>query len=191
MDRQAAWGNHNQTSFKKILMKKIFLLSMIACIAINLVQAQAPDADTTAKHFLIKASIGNLQEISAGQLAAQKATDPEVKAFGQQMVTDHTNAQNELIQLAKAKGVDLPAEATGAVVPDPMLKKASGQTFDRVYVHMMAPGHRQTVSMFQEYSVNGKDPDVKNFAQKTLPVIKGHLKMITGLEDKLKNLSSK
>ena len=35
-------------------------------------QIPQPDPDTTAKHFLIVVSIGNLQEVNAGQLAAQK-----------------------------------------------------------------------------------------------------------------------
>jgi putative membrane protein len=39
-------------------------------------QIPQPDPDTTAKHFLIVASIGNLQEASAGQLAVQMAKKP-------------------------------------------------------------------------------------------------------------------
>ena len=53
-----------------MIMKKailIFLLSL-GGMAVR-AQIPQPDPDTTAKHFLIVASIGNLQEISAAHLA--------------------------------------------------------------------------------------------------------------------------
>ncbi len=169
-------------------MKKLVILFALTSIAtLNTARAQTQDQDTTAIHFIIQASIGNLQEISAGTLAAQKALKPEVKAFGQHMVADHTKAQTALLQLAKSKGYQVPAQATGPPVPEPMLVKATGKDFDRLYVHMMASGHRQTVLMYQTYAVNGKDPAVKAFAAQTLPVIKEHLATITAIDDQIKD----
>ncbi len=46
--------------------------------------------------FAVKAAQGNMAEIKMGELAAQKASNADVKAFGQQMVTDHTKANDEL-----------------------------------------------------------------------------------------------
>ncbi len=56
-------------------------------------QIPQPDPDTTAKHFLIVASIKNLQEVSAGQQAMQKAKRPEVRTFAQMMIEDHSRAK--------------------------------------------------------------------------------------------------
>lgn len=171
-------------------MKKIIILLALASIAtFNTAQAQNPDQDTTALHFIIQASIGNLQEINAGTLASQKALKPEVKMFGQHMVADHTKAQTALLQLAKSKGYQLPAAATDKPVPEPMLVKATGKDFDRLYVHMMVSGHRQTVSLYQTYAVSGKDPDVKAFAAQTLLVIKEHLTMITAIDNQIKDVA--
>jgi putative membrane protein len=172
-------------------MKKIILLYILSGLGFGAVKAQAPDPDTTARHFIILASIGNLQEIVSGKLAAQKAVDPAVRAFGKQMIADHSKAQAQLMQLVKAKGINIPPQATGEQVAAPMLEKASGEDFDRVYIHMMAPDHRQTVIMFQNYALGGKDRDVKAFAQQTLPTLKQHLAAITAINDKLKNLSVK
>ena len=58
------------------------MTSVLLALAIA-VKAQAPDPDTTAKHFLILASIGNLQEVNAGKLAVQKTAKPDVKMFGE------------------------------------------------------------------------------------------------------------
>lgn len=166
-------------------MKKIFLIAAI-CFAGLLVEAQIPqpDPDTTAKHFLIVASIGNLQEASAGTLAAQKAIRPEVKAFGKMMVMDHDDGETKLLALAKKKGIQLPAAATGAIQPDLALKKATAN-FDQLYVHGMVVAHSNTVQTFENYATTGKDPDVKAFAQQMLPILKHHLEEIKSIDNKL------
>jgi putative membrane protein len=168
-------------------MKKIIILLLMTGLARQATMAQAPDPDTTARHFIIMASIGNLQEMSAANLAIQKAVHPGVKMFAQHMMSDHSKAQRQLMQLAKQKGFDIPSQATGGIMPDPMLKNASGRDFDRIYVHMMVTGHRQTVSMFENYALTGKNLSVKAFAQQTLPVLKQHLAAITALDSELKD----
>jgi putative membrane protein len=173
-------------------MKKLTILFLFAALAaFNLARAQSANTDTATRNFIIQASISGLQEINSGQLAAQKALDPQVKAFGSRMVADHSKAQQKLMQLAKTKDYQIPPNATGGVVPDVMLKNATGKDFDRIYVHMMVPDHRSAVALFQKYAVTGKDPDIKTFVQQTLPVLKDHLATITAIDNKLKNLSAK
>lgn len=166
-------------------MKK--LLISILCLGGTAAQAQIPqpDPDTTAKHFLIVASIKNLQEVSAGQLAAQKAMRPDVKMFGQMMVKDHGDAEKKLLALAKNRSIMLPSQAISEIQPDLMLKNA-GSYFDRLYVHGMVSGHRNTVEVFENYATTGKDPVVKAFAQEMLPTLKHHLEEIKAIEEKLK-----
>jgi putative membrane protein len=172
-------------------MKKIITSILSAGLAISMVYAQAPDPDTTARHFLIMASIGNLQEAGSGKLAVQKATRADVKSFGQMMVTDHSEAEQKLLQLARSRGYELPAAATDTPPPDLNLSKASGDDFDRMYVHAMVSGHRSTVMMFQNYAITGKDPVVKAFAQQMLPTLKAHLAAIKAIDEKYKDLTAK
>ncbi len=51
--------------------------------------------------FLEQAAAGGLMEVQLGQLAAQKASDPQVKQFGQRMVDDHTKANDQLKTVAQ------------------------------------------------------------------------------------------
>lgn len=162
------------------------MILLLAVLAVNIAKAQAPDPDTTAKHFLIMASIGNLNEVSSGQLAEQKGMRADVRSFGKMMVTDHGRAQQKLMQLAKMKGYNLPPEATGGIQQDPKLKNAT-TAFDRLYVHNMLAGHRNTVQMFENYAITGKDQDVKAFAQQTLPTLKAHLAAIEAIDKQLKD----
>lgn len=76
------------------------------------------DSLTTAQ-FLQQAAIAGMKEVSTGKLAAEKATDRKIKAFGQIVVDDHTKANEELRSLAKLKKVNLPmSRPEGELRPD-------------------------------------------------------------------------
>ncbi len=53
--------------------------------------------------FAMKAAQGGMAEVQLGQLAAQKADNAAVKAFGRQMVDDHTKANDDLKSAAQAR----------------------------------------------------------------------------------------
>lgn len=147
-------------------------------------QIPQPDPDTTARHFLIVASIKNLQEVSAGEQAVQKAKQPEVRAFAQMMVKDHGQAEQQLLQVAKNRGINLPPAATRGIKPDLLL--AGAANFDPAYVHAMSSGHGNTVQMFENYATTGKDPAVRAWAQQMLPTLKMHLEHIKTIEKQIK-----
>ncbi len=172
-------------------MKKIIMLALASGAFIGRAYAQMPDPDTTARHFIIMASIGNLQEVNAGKLAAQKATKADVKAFGQMMIKDHSEMQQKLLQLAQARTYPLPHAATDTPPFDLKFTKMSVDEFDRAYIHDMVAGHRSTVERFQNYSLTGKDPQVKEFARQALPMLKEHLEAIKALDEKYKGSSAK
>jgi putative membrane protein len=173
-------------------MRTSFLLFFIAALfSCNRANAQDKSNDTTARYFIIQASIGNLQEIAMGRLAAEKAVNPDVRAFAQRMVADHGKAQTQLIQLIKSRGFQIPREATEPPGEDMMLKNTPAKDFDRVYVHMMVPAHRQTVQLFEKYALTGKDPDVSAYAKQTLPVLKEHLASITAIDNSMKDASAR
>jgi len=173
-------------------MKKIIIIIILIGLGGLTASAQIPqpDPDTTARHFLIVASIGNLQEVSAGELAVQNAKHPDVKSFGQMMVTDHNDAEQKLLQLAKTKDYTLPPASTGGIRPDLNLKNA-GNKFDAMYIHDMLAAHGNTLQTFQTYATTGKDPDVRAFAEQMLPTLKAHLESVKTLDEKYKELTSK
>jgi putative membrane protein len=139
------------------------------------------------KDFVMKAAQAGLAEVSMGQLAMQKATHPDVIAFGNRMVTDHSKANDELMQLATLKGLALPSE------PDQKQKDAAhhvselrGKQFDTMYMTHMVEDHQKAVADFQNASQNAQDADLKSFAAKTLPTLQAHLQMATDVRAKLR-----
>lgn len=165
-------------------MKKIMLFILLGFGMVAKAQIPQPDPDTTARHFLIVASIKNLQEVSAARQAVQKAKQPEVRAYAQMMIKDHGQAEQQLLQLAKSQGISLPPAATGGIKPDLLL--AGAANFDSAYVHAMSAGHGNTVQVFQNYATTGKNPAVRAWAQEMLPTLKMHLEHIKTIEKQLK-----
>lgn len=137
-------------------------------------------ADST---FAMKAAQGGMAEVKLGQLAAEKATNPDVKAFGQQMVDDHTKANDNLKAVAQSENMTLPSDvnAKQQAMYD-KLSKLSGPAFDKAYVNDMVKDHEEDVKEFQKESNSGKDPKIKDFASTTLPVLQGHLSKIKGIQ---------
>jgi putative membrane protein len=136
--------------------------------------------------FAMKAAQGGMAEVKLGQLAADKATNPDVKAFGQQMVDDHSKANNELKSTAESENMTLPSDvnAKQQAMYD-KLSKMSGAAFDKAYVNDMVKDHEEDVKEFQKEASNGKDPKMKEFASTTLPVLQGHLSKIKGIQSSM------
>jgi putative membrane protein len=138
------------------------------------------------KKFVMDAAVGGMEEVTLGQLAAQKATDPDVKNFGQKMVDDHSKANDQLKQVASQKGITVPSSLPASKQKDvDKLSKLSGAAFDKAYVSMMVQDHKKDVAEFQKESKNGKDTDIKGFAANTLPTLQDHLKMIQDISAKM------
>ena len=149
------------------------LLSMTVASAGALAAAAAHDED-----FAKKAAEGGMAEVEMGRIAASKATDQNVKMFGQKMVNDHSSANEELKAAAQKDGVTLPQDASPKQkqMAD-KLNKLQGDEFDKEYAQMMVKDHEEDVALFKKEASSGKDPAMKAFAQKALPTLEEHLKM--------------
>jgi putative membrane protein len=139
-------------------------------------QAALSDKD---KSFMKEAAKGGMMEVDMGKMAQQKGKSAEVKKIGGMMVADHTKANNELMGIAKKKGVDLSKEK-------PKSHSMGDANFDKDYLDMMVKDHQKDLSAFQAEAKNGSDADVKAFASKTSAVIKKHLDTVKSAQGKLK-----
>ena len=134
------------------------------------------------RQFITEAAQDGLAEVQLGQLASQRGASSAVKQFGQHMVEDHTQANNQLKQLATQKGVTLPTTigAKNQQIKQ-RLSKLSGANFDRQYLNQMLQAHQKDVSAFQTEAEQGQDADVKAFAAQTLPTLQEHLQEVSSL----------
>lgn len=131
------------------------------------------------KAFMKEAAQGGMMEVEMGKMAQQKGKSDDVKKIGSRMVADHTKANNELMAIAKKKGVDLSKEKAKS-------HSMSDANFDKDYINMMVKDHEKDLAAFQAEAKNGTDADVKAFASKTSGVIQKHLEMVKAAQAKLK-----
>jgi putative membrane protein len=134
--------------------------------------ATATTADPAA--FVKKAAQDGMTEVALGKVAESMAKDASVREFGQEMVKDHSKANNELAALAKRKGFEVPTALDSehqAIVQK--LKSKSGADFDHAYSKQMMEDHEKAVTLF-EGAAKSSDRDLAAFAQKTLPTLEEH-----------------
>lgn len=140
----------------------------------------------TSKEFVKRAAQSNVAEIRVSQLALSKTQNPDVRAFAQQMIDDHSKANSELAQVAKTQNLEVPD------APDMMhrasmklLQAKSGDSFDSAYMEQMNKDHQKTIKLFQSASSSNEvDPQLKALATKTLPILEQHHQHVAQLETK-------
>jgi putative membrane protein len=138
------------------------------------------------RKFLTDASQGGMVEVELGKIAAQKASNPDVKSFGQRMVDDHSKANDQLRQVATSKSVTLSDKLSPSKQKEvDKYNKLSGAAFDSSYISHMVSDHKVDVAEFEKESKKGKDADVKGFATNTLPTLQDHLKMAQDISSKM------
>jgi putative membrane protein len=129
------------------------------------------------RKFIEEAAGSGMFEVQVGQLAASKATDANVKSFASMLVDHHTAANNELVKIANARKVELPAAPKRSLRNDiEKLGKKNGDAFDRDFVKNVGiKAHEKDIKLFQKASKDVKDAELKAFVDKTLPVLREHL----------------
>ncbi|MGI0485074.1 DUF4142 domain-containing protein [Pantanalinema rosaneae CENA516] len=127
------------------------------------------------QQFANQAAEAGLAEVELGQLAVQRAGSSEVREYAQEMVQEHTQANDELKQLATQKGITLPQTLNQQhQTAKTNLSNLSGAAFDRAYMDLMRQDHAKVVSLFQQQASQGQDPELRNWAAKTLPTLQEH-----------------
>lgn len=168
-------------------MAALTVAGLLAVLAPAFAQNNAKGAlSQQDQKFAMDAAAGGMMEVEAGQLATTKATDQAVKDHGKMMVTDHTKANQQLLQIATQKGISLPkALPADHKQHRDKLASASGAAFDKMYVGQMVKDHEKTIALFEKQAKNGSDPELRAFAEQTLPTLRQHLEHTRTLASKV------
>jgi len=159
---------------KKIIVAWIGGSLLALCAVSALAQDSLSKGD---QRILTDLAQANLNEISAGQVAQQKASSPEVKNFAQQMVNDHTKGLQAVQDVARSKNLSLPTEpdARHRAMAD-KLNGLSGDAFDHAYLSGAGlSDHKAAHKLLAQADKRAKDPDVKALVEKLRPVVDQHL----------------
>ncbi len=145
------------------------------------------------REFVEASASANSAEVELGKLAEQRATSNEVKKFAAMMVSDHSKANQELMQVAQQHSIQAPSDLNEEhrdLVG--RLSNLRGADFDREYMEAMIDSHQDVIDHLQtrasedrigdnkgavepEGSDNPVEASLNQWAAATLPAARHHL----------------
>jgi putative membrane protein len=146
-------------------------------------QAAATVGAVTTEGFVKELANSDMYEIKAGQIAQQKGQSAAVKAFGKQMVTDHTAMTNQMKPLILAANQTAPSdldERHKGLIDN--LNAASAADFDKAYLSQQEAAHQEALTLLQGYADKGPDAGLKGAAGKAVPKVQAHLDKVHDLQ---------
>jgi putative membrane protein len=124
----------------------------------------------------------NSGEVEQAQLAKVKANDPQVKQFAQQMITQHTQAKQKGMQLARAANLNQEESTESAQVETKgmqtlaTLKTVEPTSFDGAYMRAQIEQHQAVLDMLNSRLIPSvTNPKLKTELDNTRRVVERHI----------------
>ena len=155
---------------EKKLMRVLFAGLFFVC-------ATEIRAQVIASNFIVSTASARIAIAEESRLASKEGTTDEIKEYSALMIKDQGRLLGELKRLAVLRDITLPEDET---YKDDLSDK-SGRQFNSAYIRTMISEHERDVRLFRQAITCG-DPEVSAFAERYLPVIESHLKMIKSIK---------
>lgn len=130
------------------------------------------------RRFVLEAAGAGLYRLEAARLAEQRATDPMLKAYAAMLVQQNTAANDELRQLAQARGVvwlGAPPAARRELLHK-ALSGLTGEAFDRRFAELVGVAdHQADLLLFEGAGRGVEDPTLRAWAERMVTVLHHHL----------------
>lgn len=128
---------------------------------------------------------GNYAEIKFTQLAQQKSKNAEIKEVAKFLETEHTNALNDLKDLAGKKNVNVPSEESEEAKDKiTELSGKSAKEFDKAWVEELISKHEKSIAKLEGADIS--DPDLKTWVTNILPKLRIHHDKLMQCHNKMK-----
>jgi putative membrane protein len=135
----------------------------------------------------------NQVDIDAGKFAAEKSTNPEVKAFANTMVRDHTAVNQSAVDLVTKLKVSPEENDTsrslkaGGDTNIAALRKLDGMRLDKAYVDHEVAYHEQVIQALDTVLIpNAHNAELKALLVKVRPAFVEHLNHAKHLQTQIK-----
>ena len=150
--------------------------------------AQSP-SDAQIASIVVTA---NQVDIDAGKLAESKGSNADIKAFGKQMVTDHTGVNKQAVALVTKLKVSPEDNATSQSLKKggednvKNLKTLSGAAFDRAYIEHEVAYHEQVIDALDKTLIpSAQNAELKSLLVSVRPAFVAHLEHAKMVQAKL------
>ena len=131
----------------------------------------------------------NQIDMDQAKLALKKTKNPQVKEFANQMISDHTNLEKSVNDLAKKLGVTAEPSDTSkqlkqqAADESKKLRRLRGKAFDKEYASHEVAYHQAVIDAATKTLIpNAKNAELKSALEGAAPLLQGHLEHAQQLE---------
>ena len=170
----------------------IAAVAICSALALLTSGALAQPAGPTDPQIAAIVVTANQVDIDAGKLATAKAHAKEVKAFAEQMITDHTGVNKQATELVTKLKVKPEQNETSKSIKQggddnlAQLKKLKGAEFDRAYIDHEVTYHQTVIDALDQTLVpNAKNEELKALLIKVRPAFVAHLEHAKSIQAKL------
>lgn len=162
------------------------IAAVAAAAVIVGIQAYASSAalDQQDRLFMEAATRAGLFELRSGDMAAQRASSLELRAYARAVMEDHAVARADLLALAAAKSRAVPT-AVGAEQHAVLgeLQSAAPGEFDELYLKKVAlEGQAAVLRLFKRTVRDSRDPQIQAYAASVVPMLQRHLEKARELQ---------
>jgi putative membrane protein len=168
-------------------------LAAIAVASLLLYPATGYTQEITDAQIAAIVVAANQVDVDAGKLAASHGTNPEVKKFGERMVTDHQGVNKSAVDLVTKLKVTPQENETSKALKGggdknlANLKKLSGAAFDKAYIDHEVTYHQQVLDAIDKTLIpNAKNADLKALLVKVRPAFVAHMEHAKQIQSSLK-----
>jgi putative membrane protein len=127
------------------------------------------------REFIEAAVQGGRFEIESSKLALERLTSARTREFAATMIDDSTQANKELEDLLRDKGVSvssaLDRDQTQAL---DRLRQSDGPAFDRAYHDAQVKAHDAAIALYEHAARACDDANLRSFAESALPTLRKH-----------------
>ncbi|MDH1548463.1 MULTISPECIES: DUF4142 domain-containing protein [Pseudomonas] len=163
-------------------MSSLFIKRVGLSMVLGLVSAHTLAA--SSNDFVDAAVESGIAEVVTGNLAQEKSQNAEIKSFAQQMVTDHTQANQKLGDIARKLDISVPDDPAMTDKVKKMILEWRDESFDKSYLNNQVDAHEKAVELFKKEAASSDKAELKAFASETLPKLEQHLEHAKALQAK-------
>ena len=172
---------------------KLFILVATSVLALASFESWGQAPGPTDPQIAAIVVTANQVDIDAGKLAESKSKNKEVKAFAQQMVTDHSGVNKSATALVTRLKVTPEDNATSASLKSggdaniQHLKALKGNAFDRAYIDNEVTYHQNVLDAIDHTLIpSAHNAELKALLVKVRPAFEAHLAHAKQIQTTLK-----
>jgi putative membrane protein len=115
-----------------------------------------------------------------GLLGAQKGSTTEIKEFGRMILREHAALGRDIATLAQEAAITpapplVPPDEPPAAMRDNVVTGEPGPNWDRAYIDYAIAAHNSAIENTARALAATRRPDVKEFIEKSVPILQKHL----------------